>query len=67
LYSFNLGKNITDDKTNNSHMAGIKEEIITVTDVFEKYNICKDFFLYFITLYEDDFLSSWSLFCGLNL
>ena len=36
----------------------LQREIITVTDVFEKYNICKDFFLYFITLYEDDFLSS---------
>ena len=35
----------------------LQREIITVTDVFEKYNICKDFFLYFITLYEDDFLS----------
>ena len=31
----------------------LQREIITVTDVFEKYNICKDFFLYFITLYED--------------
>ena len=35
----------------------LQREIITVTDVFEKFNICKDFFLYFITLYEDDFLS----------
>ena len=35
----------------------LQREIITVTDVFEKNNICKDFFLYFITLYEDDFLS----------
>lgn len=34
----------------------LQREIITVTDVFEKYNICKDFFLYFITLYEDDFV-----------
>ena len=33
----------------------LQREIITVTDVFEKYNICKDFFLYLITLYEDDF------------
>ena len=38
----------------------LQREIITVTDVFEKYTICKDFFLYFITLYEDDFLSSWN-------
>ena len=35
----------------------LQMEIFTVTDVLEKYNICKDFFLYFITLYEDDFLS----------
>ena len=34
----------------------LQREIITVTDVFEKYTICKDFFLYFITLYEDDFV-----------
>ena len=40
----------------------LQREITTVTDVFEKYNICKKKILYFITLYEDDFLSSWNLF-----
>ena len=35
----------------------LQREILTVTDVYEKYNICKKKILYFITLYEDDFLS----------
>ena len=40
----------------------LQREIITVTVVFEKNNICKDFFLYFITLYEDDFFSAGTYF-----
>jgi hypothetical protein len=40
----------------------LQREITTVTDVFEQYNICKKKILYFITLYEDNILSSWNLF-----
>ena len=58
-HDININEGIIAIKFN---MFMLQREIITVTDVFEKYNICKDCFLYFITLYEDDFLSSWNLF-----
>jgi hypothetical protein len=39
----------------------LEKEIITVTDVFKKNSICKDFF-YILLLYMKMTLSSWSLF-----